>query len=50
MYYNRFGLSEGVGVTKSSKSKECMISHYWFFDYGFKFQNFVCSGCHDVNS
>ena len=23
-----------------------MISHYWFFKYGFKFQDSVCNVCH----
>ena len=23
-----------------------MICHYWFFNHGFKFQDFVCNGCH----
>ena len=25
-----------------------MISHYWIFNHGFKFQAFVCNGCHDL--
>ena len=26
-----------------------VICHYWhFLDKGFKFQSFVCNGCHDV--
>ena len=25
-----------------------MIYHYWFFDQGFKFQDFVCNVCHDL--
>ena len=25
-----------------------MICHYWFFNHGFKFQNYVCNGCHDL--
>ena len=24
-----------------------MICHYWFFNHGFKFQDYVCNGCHD---
>ena len=34
--------------TKSSSSKECMICHYWFFNHGFKFQDYVCNGGHDL--
>ena len=25
-----------------------MICHYWFFNHGFKFQNSVCNGWHDL--
>ena len=25
-----------------------MISHYWFFNHGYKFQDSVCNGCHDL--
>ena len=25
-----------------------MISHNWFFNYGFKFQDYACSGCHNL--
>ena len=25
-----------------------MICHYFFFNHGFKFENYVCNGCHDL--
>ena len=25
-----------------------MICHYFFFNHGFKFQDYVCNGCHDL--
>ena len=25
-----------------------MICHYWLFNHGFKFQDYVCNGCHDL--
>ena len=25
-----------------------MVCHCWYFDYGFKFQNFVCNDCYDL--
>ena len=25
-----------------------MIWYYWFFNHGFKFQDYVCNGCHDL--
>ena len=27
-----------------------MLSHYWYFkDLGYKFQTYVCNGCHAVS-
>ena len=48
MYNNIIDLSEVIDPTKSNKSKECMICHYWFFNHGLKFQDFLCNGCHDL--
>ena len=25
-----------------------MICHYFFFNHGFKFQDYVCNGCHNL--
>ena len=25
-----------------------MICHYWSFNHGFKFQDSVCNGCHNL--
>ena len=41
--------SEGIDVNKTSVSKECELWHYQFFkDMGFKFEEHVCKGCHDL--
>ena len=48
LYYSRINISEGINVTKSSNSKECMICHYCFFNHGFKFQDSICNGCHGL--
>ena len=49
LHYDRFDVSEGIDVNKTSESKECDICHYWYFlDKGFNFQPHVCNGCHDV--
>ena len=30
-------------------SKECDICHYWYFkDVGFKYEKYLCNGCHDL--
>ena len=41
-------ISKGTDVAKSNNSKECMACHYSYFSRGFKFQNFVCTSCHDL--
>ena len=45
LYYNRIDISEGTDPTKSNKSKECMICHFLFFNYGFKSQDSIRNGC-----
>ena len=46
--YDRLDINGGIDLAKSNSSKECMICHYWCFNYGFKFEDFVCNGCHDL--
>ena len=47
--YQKIDVSEGIDVNKTSASKECELCHYWFFkDVGFKFEEHVCNGCHDL--
>ena len=48
LYYERIDISKGIVLAKGNNSKECMICHYWFFNHGFKFQDSVCNGCHDL--
>ena len=49
LQYERTDVLEGIDINKSNKSKECMICHYWCFkDIGFKFQSYVCNGCHNL--
>ena len=36
-------------MNKTGASKERELCHYWFFkDFGFKFAEHVCNGCHDL--
>ena len=50
LQYNRIDVSEGIDVKKTSKSKECMPCHYWYFkDIGYKFQPYISNGCHGVS-
>ena len=47
--YKRIDASEGINVNKTSASKECELCHFWFFrDIGFKFEEDVCNGYHDI--
>ena len=48
LYYDRIDISEGIDLAKSKNSKQCMIFHYWFFNHGFKFQDYVCYVCRDL--
>ena len=47
--YNRMDISEGIDVNETNLSKECDICHYWYFkDIGFKYEPYLCNGCHDL--
>ena len=48
LHYDRADISEGIDLAKSNNSKECIIYHYLYFNYGFEFQNSICNGCHDL--
>ena len=37
-HYDRIDLSEGIDLTKSGNSKECIVFHYWYFSHWFEFQ------------
>ena len=40
---------KGNDVNKINASKECDICHYWYFrDIGFKYEPYLCNGCHDL--
>ena len=49
LQYERIDVLEGIALTKTSKSKECIICHYWYFNTGFKLQPLVCNGCHHMS-
>ena len=49
LYYEKINVSEGIGITKSDKSKECMVCHYgYFFDLNYAYESYVCNGFHDM--
>ena len=47
LHFDEINISEGTDPTKSNRSKEC-ICRNWFFNHGFKSQNSLCNGCHDL--
>ena len=50
MFYDRIDASEGIDVSKSSRSIECMLYHYWYFLHnGYRYEPEVCNGCHDIS-
>ena len=50
LQYDRIDVSEGIDINKTNESKECMLCHYWYFkDLGYKFQPYLCNGCHAVS-
>ena len=48
LYYDRIDISKGIDPTKNNKNRDCMICHYFFFNHGFKFQDYACNGCHNL--
>ena len=50
LQYEKIDISERTDFDKSNKSIECMICHYSYFkDISFKYQPYVCNGCHDFS-
>ena len=48
LQYERIDISEGIDFHRSNKSVKCMTCHYWYFKgIAFKYQPYVCNGCHD---
>ena len=44
---DRIDISEGIDINKANASKECKISHYWYFkDIAFKYEPYLWNGCH----
>ena len=50
LQYDRIDVPEGIDINKANESKECLRCHYWYFkDVGYKFELFVCNGCHAMS-
>ena len=50
LQYDRIDVSEEIDINKARGSKECILCYYWYFkDINFKFQPYICNGCHTVS-
>ena len=46
---DRIVISEGIDVDMSDKSKECMLSHYWYFlNKNFSYGPYLCDSCYNI--
>ena len=47
--YDRIDISEGIDMSKTNKSRECDIYHYWYFlNKNFNYEKYLCNGGHDL--
>ena len=47
--YERIGLSEGIDVNKTNKSKKYDLCRYRYcLDKKFTYEPYLCNGCHDL--
>ena len=46
--YDRIDISEGIDVNKTNASKEYICNYWYFKDIGFKYEPYLCNGCHDL--
>ena len=50
LYYDRIDTSEGIVVNRSSRWKEYMLYHYWYFvDTCYRYEPEVCNDCPDIS-
>ena len=48
--YERIDKSEGIDLNKSKESIKCIICRYYYFkSTSFKYQSYVCNGCHNFS-
>ena len=47
--YDKIDITEGIDVDKTSKSRECMFCHYWYYlNKSFSHGPFTCDGCYNI--
>ena len=47
--YDKIGITEGIDLDKTNKSRECMFCHYWYYlNKIFGSGPFTCDGCYNM--
>ena len=47
--YKRIDISDGIDISKTNQSKECILCHYWYFlDKNFSYGPYLCDGCYNM--
>ena len=47
--YKRTDISEGIDLSKTNKSKECMLCHHcYFLNKNFYYGPYLCDGCYNM--
>ena len=47
--YDKIGITEGIDLDKTNKSRECMFYHYWcYLNKNFSYGPFTCDGCYNI--
>ena len=47
--YERIDCGGFIDFSVSEESAKCMVCHHSYFKYVFKYQPYVCNGCHDFS-
>ena len=47
--YDKIDISEDIDINKTSKSKEYILCHYWYFlDKNFSHGPYLCDSCYNI--
>ena len=47
--YKRIDISDGIDISKTNQSKECILCYYWYFlDKNFSYGPYLCDGCYNM--
>ena len=47
--YDKIGITEGIDIYKTNKSRKCMFCHYWYsLNKNFSYGPFTCDSCYNI--